>query len=190
MKNRFLIALGAAVAATAVPTIAAAQQPALTAQPSTRATAAVTLAPPQGTQGVASAIIRIDYGQPHLRGRRLHTSDLVPLDSVWRFGANDATTLETGVDLIIGNLRLAKGKYSLHVLPTATDWHLIVNTDLGNQYMAQRDVGRVPLRKRTLNAQLESLSVWLIPSREPGAPMGELRFAWGDAELSTSWRVP
>ena len=169
---------------------AGAQQPTLAAQPSTRATTAVALEPPQGTQGVASATIQIDYGQPHLRGRRINVPGLVPLDSVWRFGANAATTLETGVDLMIGNLRVAKGKYSLHVLPAAAGWHLIVNRDTGNEYLPQHDVGRVPLRKRSLGSPMESFSVWLIPSRDPGSPKGELRFAWGDAELSADWRVP
>ena len=91
---------------------------------------------------------------------------------------------------MIGNLRVAKGKYSLHVLPAAAGWHLIVNRDTGNEYLPQHDVGRVPLRKKSLGSPMESFSVWLIPSRDPGASKGELRFAWGDAELSTDWRVP
>ena len=36
------------------------------------------------------AIIKIDYGQPHLRGRKLLTDSLVPLDKPWRLGANAA----------------------------------------------------------------------------------------------------
>jgi hypothetical protein len=177
-------------ATVAVAASASAQAPALTAQPSTRATAVVTLAPPQGVTNVPSQMITIDYGQPHLRGRRLHTGDLVPLDSVWRLGANNATTIETGVDITLGGRRLAKGKYSLRALPTASAWTLIVNSDLGNDYVPAKDVFRVPLRKRALSAPLESFSIWLIPSREAGAPAGELRFAWGDVELAIDWRVP
>jgi hypothetical protein len=177
-------------ATTTIAGSARAQAPALAAQPSTRGTAVVTLAPPQGVTDVPSQTITVDYGQPHLRGRRLHTGDLVPLDSVWRLGANNATTIETGVDLTIGGRRLAKGKYTLRALPTAAGWTLIVNSDLGNDYVPAKDIFRVPLRKRSLSAPLESFSLWLIPSREAGAPSGELRFAWGDVELSTDWRVP
>lgn len=187
--TRFLLVAGATCALS---TALAAQPRALTAAPSTRATVTVTLAGPQGSQ-VAPAMITVDYGQPHLRGRTLHTGDLVPLDSVWRFGANESTTLDTGVDLELGGHRLAKGKYSLYVLPSAAGWQLIVNANTGQwgtSYVPDRDVARIPLKKTTLASPVEGLSVWLIPSRDAGPASGEFRFAWGTAQLSTTWRVP
>jgi len=45
--------------------------------------------------------IVITYGQPHARGRRVE-GGLVPLDTVWRFGANMATTLHSDVDVTLG----------------------------------------------------------------------------------------
>jgi hypothetical protein len=171
-------------------TAATAQQPTLQAAPSTRATVAVNLAPPRGAQGTP-ARIRIDYGQPHLRGRTLHTGGLVPLDSVWRLGANEATGLETEVDLTVGGHRVPKGAYTLYALPTAAGWKLIINRNTGQwgtQYMPEHDLVRIDLRHRTLAAPVESLSMWLIPAAG-GAPRGELRVAWGTAELSTDWAI-
>ena len=147
--------------------IARAQQPALTAAPSTRASTTVTLNPPRGSQGVAPAHIRIDYGQPHLRGRALHAAGLVPFDSVWRLGANEATGLETDVDLLIGGQAVPKGKYTLYALPSAAGWKLIINKNTGQwgtDYKAEYDLVRLDLRKRALTAPVESLSIWLIPS--------------------------
>jgi hypothetical protein len=164
--------------------------PALTAAPSTRATTVVNLNPPRGSQGITPARIRIDYGQPHLRGRALHTTNLVPLDSVWRLGANEATELETGVDLLIGGHLVPKGKYTLFALPTASGWKLIVNKNTGQwgtDYKAEHDHARIDLSKRTLTSPVESLSIWLIPSTQPGPPSGELRLSWGDTQLSTTW---
>jgi hypothetical protein len=180
----FLLSAGA--------TSLAAQQPAatgLTAAPSTRATAVVHLAPPEGALGIEPAQIRIDYGQPHLRGRKLHTGNLVPLDSIWRLGANQATELETGVDLLIGGQPVPKGKYTLFALPTATGWKLIINKNPGNEYNAVNDLVRIDLRKRVLASPTESLSITLIPATGPGKPAGELRISWGDAELSTTWSM-
>lgn len=171
---------------------AGAQQPTLQAAPSTRATVTVSLAPPRGAQGLTPGKIMIDYGQPHLRGRRLHTAGLVPLDSVWRLGANSSTSLETDVDLVIGNLTVPKGKYSLYALPTAAGWKLLINKNTGQwgtQYAAEHDLGRVELRKRTLTSPVESFSMWLVPSGQAGVPRGELRFAWGDTELSADWSM-
>ncbi|MGH7678998.1 MAG: DUF2911 domain-containing protein [Gemmatimonadaceae bacterium] len=165
----------------------------LSAAPSTRATTVVNLVPPREAQGLAPQTIRIDYGQPHLRGRALHTGNLVPLDSVWRLGANAATELETGVDLTLGGQVVPKGKYSLYALPTAAGWKLIVNKNTGQwgtDYKAEYDHVRIDLQKRTVQAPVESLSIWLIPSAQPGAtPSGELRIGWGTTELSTTWSM-
>src|SRR5688572_32471697 len=56
------------------------------AMPSGRATTQVTLADPRENPAdpIAPATITIDYGQPHLRGRTLHTGELVPYDRAWR----------------------------------------------------------------------------------------------------------
>src|SRR5947199_5254175 len=59
--------------------------------------------------------IAISYGQPHGRGRKVE-GGLIPLDSVWRFGANSSTTLHSDVDLTLGDLKLPRGDYSLFIL--------------------------------------------------------------------------
>ena len=173
---------------------ASGQQPALTAAPSTRSTVTVTLNPPRGTPNATPSRIRIDHGQPHLRGRTLHAAGLVPLDSVWRLGANEATQLDTDVNLTIGGKSVPKGKYSLYALPSASGWKLIVNRNTGQwgtEYDATHDLARIDLRKRSLAAPVESFSIWLIPAspQASGAPSGELRLAWGATELSTDWNV-
>lgn len=173
----------------ALAAVAGAQQPGLRAAPSTRATAVVNLSGPQGSN-IAPATIRIEYGQPHLRGRSLHTGGLVPLDTVWRLGANAATELETGVDLTIGGQLVPKGKYTLFALPTASGWKLIVNKNTGQwgtDYKQEHDLIRVDLTKRALHEPVESFTMWLVPKQ--GTASGDLRFAWGTSELSTTWAV-
>jgi hypothetical protein len=171
----------------ALAAVAGAQQPAYTAAPSTRATALVTLNGPRGAN-LPAQTIRINYGQPHLRGRTLHAAGLVPLDTVWRLGANEATELETTVDLTIGGQDVPKGKYTLFALPTASGWKLIVNKNTGQwgtDYKQEHDLVRIDLTKRTLTQPVESFSMWLVPKQ--GTASGDLRFAWGTSELSTTW---
>jgi len=168
---------------------AAQSQTGLRPAPSGRATTTVTLAPPRGVAG-EPATIAVDYGQPHLRGRQLNTDSLVPYDTPWRTGANDVTTLTTGVDLTVGGLSLAKGKYVLYTLPSRSGWKLIVQRSAGQsatEYDPAHDVGRVDLRQQRLTTPVESLSIWLIPSTQPGPARGELRLAWGTVALSTDW---
>lgn len=103
-------------------------QAALRAAPSTRATSEVTLTYPEG-QAPADAkplVIRVDYGQPHLRGRALHTDSLVPYDKPWRVGANAATRFTTDAELVLGGATITKGTYVLFAVPSRTAWKLIV----------------------------------------------------------------
>jgi hypothetical protein len=143
------------------------------------------------------ARIAIDYGQPHLRGRNvIGMPGVVPWDSAWRTGANMATQLSTEVDLTIGNTFVPRGVYTLFSLPTRNGWKLIISKEVlqwGTDYDPTRDFARIDLRQRTLAEPIESLTFWLIPAIEPQTsttfPHGVLKFAWGNTELSTDWRV-
>lgn len=140
--------------------------------------------------------IAIVYGQPHARGRKVE-GGLVPLDTVWRFGANMATTLHTDVDMALGDLRLPQGDYSLFVLYSRSGWQLIVNRGTGRWGTDRdpaRDIGRVALTSRALAEPEESLSIYLVPASARPAQgyadlRGVLRIKWGSTELSTPWRV-
>jgi len=141
------------------------------------------------------ARIAITYGQPHARGRVVE-GGLVPLDTVWRFGANAATTLHTDVDLTLGELRVPRGDYTLFVRYSRGGSQLIVNRGTGQwgtDYDRAKDLGRVPLTSRTLSEPEESLSIYLIPEAKPGGESGELRgtlrIKWGATELGTGWQV-
>lgn len=143
-----------------------------------------------GAQGSPPMKIRIEYGQPHRRGRTI-VDNLIPRDSVWRTGANAATLLVTDADLMIGNARVPRGRYSLFTLWQGSAATLIVNRQTGqagNEYDRAQDLARIPLRVTRLEQPLESFSVWLIPARDAGAS-GELRMAWGTIQYAADWRV-
>jgi hypothetical protein len=142
------------------------------------------------------ARIAIAYGQPHARGRRI-VGGLLPIDSVWRFGANSATALHTDLDLTLGGLAVPRGDYSLFLLDSAGAFRLIVNRQTGQwgtDYDASRDLGRIPLAMRTLAEPEETLTIYLVPeSARPAQGYAELRgvlrIKWGATELSAPWEV-
>lgn len=167
--------------------------------PSGRATTAVTLSYPRDSAppGFQPLAVKIDYGQPHLRGRTLHTdSTFVPYDRPWRTGANEPTTLTTGADLDIGGHAIPKGTYTLWTLPTRAGWTLIVQRPVApgspqsGVYDAANDVARIPLRVQSIPVTVESLTMWLVPTLAPGSsPRGDLRIAWATTLLETEWSV-
>ncbi|MCC6318718.1 MAG: DUF2911 domain-containing protein [Gemmatimonadaceae bacterium] len=171
-------------------------QSTLRSAPSTRATVEVALSTPrpQGATGAAPAphVLRIEYGQPHARGRTVAGALPDDLNKIWRLGANTSTTLKTDVDLVIGGTVVPKGLYSLYAETSAQGpWKLIINTNTGQwgtEYVAERDHARVPLTGKTLATPVESLSITLVPGAE-GAPRGDLRIMWGTREFTTTWAV-
>jgi len=140
--------------------------------------------------------IAISYGQPHARGRKVE-GGLIPLDTVWRFGANMATTLHSDLDITLGDLKLLRGDYSLFMLYTRTGYALIVNRGTGQwgtDHDAAKDIGRVALASRTMAEPEPSLTIYLVPdSPDPTTGYanlrGTLRIKWGTTELTTPWRV-
>ena len=184
------VALTIAIA-TALPA-----QPVLQAAPSTRATSEVTLSYPavagQAPSTAPPITIRLDYGQPHLRGRQLHTDSLVPYDKSWRVGANAATRLTTDVELVIGGTTLPKGTYVLFAIPSRTAWKLIVQKNGPRPevtYDTANDIARIDLRYRAVADPVESLAMTLVPAPGTGAARGELRISWGNFVVSTDWSV-
>jgi hypothetical protein len=164
--------------------------------PSGRGTSEVSIVPVDSAARAAAkpSIIRLDYGQPHLRGRKILTDSLVPYDKPWRTGANAATTLTTDVDLVVGRTNLPKGKYIVLTLPSHAGWKLLIQKEPAQPpadatYNPANDVARIDLTQTTLSAPLESFTMWLIPSREPGKPHGQLVLAWSNVSLSTDWAM-
>lgn len=179
------------IAISALPAVA---QSNLRSAPSGRATTEVTLSPPrvQGQPAGKASKIRIDYGQPHARGRTIVGATAGDLGKVWRLGANEATSLTSDVDLAFGATTIPKGSYTLFTETSATgEWKLIVNKktgEWGTEYDASSDLAKINLKSRTLATPIESLTIWLIPGAD-GARSGELRFAWGTREFSAPWTV-
>lgn len=161
------------------------------AMPSGRATTQVALADPRENppDPIAPAHITMDYGQPHLRGRALHTGGLVEYDRPWRTGANAATKLTSDVDLTIGGATVSRGTYYILTHPSRSGWKLTLHREdpLANENAPE--VARIDLRRRELPMSIESLAIALIPATGEGTPRGELRIAWGNVELATDWVV-
>jgi len=170
----------------------AAQAPKLSAAASTRATTTLSLNAPrvQGQPAPAALTVKIDYGQPHARGRAVPT-ELAADGTIWRTGANSSTTMTTEVDLTIGGAAVPKGVYSLYTIRTGGKHFLIINKNTGQwgtEYAADKDLVRVPLTARTLKETQESLQIALVPPAE-GPAAGALTIAWGTLHLSTTWAV-
>jgi len=110
---------------------------------------------------VGSAHLLVDYGRPMRRGRTIF-GNVVPWDTVWRTGANQATQLITDKDLVIGGTAVPAGTYSLFTIPSSKGWQLIINKQhgqWGTDYDAKQDLARIPMRVRSLATPTERLTI-------------------------------
>ena len=88
--------------------------------------------------------ITINYSRPAVKGRVVW-GNMVPYGLAepdkysngksfpWRAGANENTTIELNNDVRIEGNKLAAGKYSIHMIPSETDWIIIFNKN-SNQW--------------------------------------------------------
>ena len=96
------------------------------------------LSPPATATGhVMDAAITINYSSPAVKARKIW-GGLVPYDTVWRAGANEATIFETDKDITVEGKTLAAGKYSLYTIPGREEWVIIFSGQTG-QWGINRD---------------------------------------------------
>lgn len=141
------------------------------------------------------AQLRIEYGQPYARGRKV-IGDVVKLDSVWRTGANLPATLYTDLEVTIGNVTVPPGMYTIYTIPSANSWKLIITREFGqwgHEYKTGQDVGRTDMTVRNLSEPVDGFTIWLTPTRQEqtdkALPSGVLKMVWGNTEASVPWRV-
>ena len=79
--------------------------------------------------------VKIEYGQPSKKGRVLFgpegSSALEKYGKVWRIGANNATEITFKKDGTFAGKPVKAGTYTLFATPTADNWTLILNSELG-----------------------------------------------------------
>lgn len=129
---------------------------------------------------VGSANVLVDYGRPSKRGRVIF-GGLVPYDSVWRTGANAATTLVTDKPLVIGGVDVPAGTYTLYSIPSKTEPKLIINKQTGQWgtvYKADMDFARVPMTVTSLSSPVEKFEIAIRD--------GRLHLIWDTTDESVS----
>jgi len=145
--------------------------------------------PADSAQAIVGATpVFVLYSSPRLRARAI-LGATVPYDQVWRTGANAATALRTGHELMVGDTRLPPGSYTLWTLPMRNGVTLIINRQhgqWGTEYDPSRDVARIAMYTSRVGTEREDFAIELTASGQ----RGELRIAWADFVWSVPLREP
>lgn len=142
--------------------------------------------------------VKLCYGAPRARGRKMLGGPQIPFGHLWRTGANEPTTLRLTGTLFIGGIMVPPGKVSLYSVPGPETWEIIVNRSTGqwgleSEYtaaIAGMELGRAVVASRIHPDYAESLSFRIEPEAEPDRAILILRWERTEVRIPLSTRAP
>jgi Protein of unknown function (DUF2911)/Tetratricopeptide repeat len=119
--------------------------------------------PPQYIkQDFGLSTIELSFSRPGVKGRTIF-GELVPYGKVWRTGANSATTITFGDDVVIGGTKIVAGKYGLLTIPGEKEWTFIITRQLDvtnpAAYKQDQDIVRVPAPTNALPFSVDNFTM-------------------------------
>lgn len=133
--------------------------------------------------------VKITYSQPQKKNREIFGA-LVPYGKVWRTGANEATEITTTKDILVNNILLKAGTYSLFTIPEKDKWTIIINTDVGMwgayNYNPKKDLWRFEVASQSTDKIYEPFTISFDQRNE----LADLLIMWDNVKVSIPFKFP
>jgi hypothetical protein len=133
--------------------------------------------------------VTVDYSAPAVKNRVIW-GDVVPYDSIWRGGANEATTVEFSTDVNLEGQTVRAGKYALFFIPGESEWTVILNkkTDQwgASAYDDNEDEVRFTVEPKMNEGMQERLSYTIHDMK---MDMGYIKLSWEKLRLYLRFKV-
>lgn len=114
------------------------------------------------SQSFSVSEMEIEYSRPSLRGRKAF-GQLVAFGELWRTGANGATKVTFGEDVVLGGTDIKAGTYALYTIPGEKSWEIILNKGVNNWgtggYNKEDDVARFNVSPKRINNKIETFTI-------------------------------
>ena len=139
------------------------------------------------TQDFGMGSIELTYSRPNVKGRTAlkEKSELAPLGSIWRLGANAATKIKFTDKVTIGGTELEAGTYVIYAIPGKDLWDVIFNKGVNNWgtdgYKEAEDVVRVKVKAQKAANFVETLTLQIT---NVAAETCELHMAWAGVQVA------
>jgi tetratricopeptide (TPR) repeat protein len=126
---------------------------------------------------VGTTKVKLDYHRPGVKGREIW-GGLVPYDTIWRLGANEATTIDFDDPVRIAGQAVPKGKYALFAIPGKESWTIILNRKSGQWGAYYHNQADDQIRF-TVKPEPAPFTEWMVFTLSPTGP--------GTAEVAMTW---
>ncbi len=115
-------------------------------------------------QQFSTSAIELEYSRPSAKGRKIF-GEMVPFGKPWRTGANAATKITFGEEVIFGGQKVEAGTYALYTIPNNESWIVILNTNYNssglNDIKPEDDVVKIEVRATSVSQPIETFTIEL-----------------------------
>lgn len=138
------------------------------------------LSPPATASGTIGGVkVDIHYGVPSVKGRKIY-GGLEKFGSVWRAGANEATTISFDKNVAVEGKPLAKGRYAFFILLNSDNkWTIIFNKNAG-QWGTEHDSNKA---QDILKADVNTKTIPSAEKLKYTITADGITFAWSTKEI-------
>ncbi len=142
-------------------------------------------------QTVGLTDVTLEYSRPGVKGRTIF-GDLVPVDKMWRTGANKNSIVTFSTKVMVAGKALEAGSYAVFAKPGKVNWEVNFYTDTENwgtpkEWDATKVAATVSARTMKLNDKVESFTM-SIDNLSDGA--ADLSIAWENTKVVVPFTVP
>lgn len=113
-------------------------------------------------QGFGLGKISLNYSRPNVKGRKIF-GGMEPYATVWRTGANAATTIQFTDDVTMEGHKIPAGEYGLFSIPGQSDWTIIISKKPKQwgaySYKPEDDLVRFKVKTEKLKEPVETMTL-------------------------------
>lgn len=140
--------------------------------------------------------VTVTYGRPSIKDPRTGETrqvwgGLVPWETPWRLGADEATTLITEQPLRFGETVIPQGVYTLYLVPSENGVSKLAFSRAlgkwGTPVDESNDIVRIDAPKEKIAETVERLTIAIVNDVEAGG--GILRISWENTRFSLPFTV-
>ena len=153
------------------------------------------ISPHETISGVVSGCrVTVVYGRPYTKDPKTGEprkvwGGVVPFGQVWRMGADEATMLVTEKPLVVGDVTIPAGAYTLYMLPAEDgSAKLIVSKQLGQWgtvYKEDMDLARIDMKKAAADPAADQFTMAVAKDGKGGV----LKATWDTVAYSLPFTV-
>lgn len=126
-------------------------------------------------QSLGLTTVSMEYSRPGVKGRDIF-GELVPYGQIWRTGANAATKITFGDDVMLEGNPVEAGTYALYTMPGKGEWTVMLYNDLtlgGNvaDYDKEQEYLRFTVEPQAMPMMIESMAFLIDDIRDDQATL-------------------